>query len=169
MHHHYEHFWLDPKFWVAVSFTIFAALAVKLVWGKIMAMLDGRGARIAAELAEAARLRSEAEAMLRHAEAERLAAIEEAANMIARAKAEAERVGVAAAAEAEASATRRERMAMDRIAAAEASAIAEVRTAAAEVATAAARSMISETFSAEADAAMIDAAVLELPKALKAA
>ena len=21
--HHYEHFWLDPKFWVAVSFVIF--------------------------------------------------------------------------------------------------------------------------------------------------
>ena len=24
--HHYEHFWLDPKFWVAVSFIIFLLL-----------------------------------------------------------------------------------------------------------------------------------------------
>ena len=169
MHHHYEHFWLDPVFWVAVSFTIFAFFFVRMVWTKLMAMLDGRGARIAAELAEAARLRGEAEAMLRQAEADRQAAITEAASMIERARGEARRVGEAAAAEAEASAARRERMAMDRIAAAEASAVAEVRHAAAEVATAAARTVISEGFGPEDDAAMIDAAVSDLPRALKAA
>lgn len=167
--HQYEYFWLDPKFWVAVSFAIFAGLAIKLAWGRVMAMLDGRGLRIAAELAEAARLRQEAEDMLRHAQAERLAAMEEATALIARAKAEAERVAQAAAADAQAQAARRERMAMDRIAAAETSAIAEVRTAAAEIATTAARSLIAETFSASDDAAMIDAAVSDLPKALRAA
>ena len=169
MHHHYEHFWLDPKFWVAVSFTIFAALAIKLAWGKVTAMLDGRGQRIAAELAEAARLRQEAENMLRQAEAERQAAMAEAAALIQRAKAEAERVAANAAADAQAQAARREKMAMDRIAAAEASAVAEVRNAAAEVATIAARNLIAESFSAEDDAAMIDQAVTELPKALRAA
>jgi F-type H+-transporting ATPase subunit b len=169
MHHHYEHFWLDPKFWVAVSFAIFAALAIKLAWGKVAAMLDGRGQRIAAELAEAARLRQEAEDMLRQAEAERQAALAEAAALIERAKAEAERVAANAAADALAQAARREKMAMDRIAAAEASAVAEVRSAAAEVATMAARNLIAETFSAEDDAAMIDQAVTELPKALRAA
>jgi len=87
----------------------------------------------------------------------------------ARATAEAERVSQAAAAEAEASAGRRERMAMDRIAAAESSAIAEVRGVAAEVATAAARALIAETFTADDDAAMIDAAVADLPRALRAA
>jgi F-type H+-transporting ATPase subunit b len=169
MHHHYEHFWLDPKFWVAVSFAIFAALAIKLAWGKVAAMLDGRGQRIAAELAEAARLRQEAEDMLRQAEAERQAALAEAAALIERAKAEAERVAANAAADALAQAARREKMAMDRIGAAEASAVAEVRSAAAEVATMAARNLIAETFSAEDDAAMIDQAVTELPKALRAA
>ena len=169
MQHHYEHFWLDPKFWVAVSFAIFAALAIKFAWGKLTAMLDGRGQRIAAELAEAARLRQEAEDMLRRAEAERQAAMAEATAMIARAKAEAERVAANAEADALAQAARRERMAMDRIAAAEASAVAEVRSAAAEVATIAARNLIAETFSAEDDAAMIDLAVNELPKALRAA
>jgi len=169
MEHHYEHFWLDPKFWVAVSFTVFAFFAVRMGWGKVMAMLDARGARIAAELAEAARLRGEAEAMLRQAESDRQAAMAEAAAMIERAQAEARRVGEAAAAEAEASAARRERMAMDRIAAAEASAVATVRHAAAEVATAAARAVISQGFGPEDDAAMIDAAVTDLPRALKAA
>jgi len=162
-------FWIDPTFWIAVSFAIFAGLAIKLAWGRVMAMLDGRGIRIAGELAEASRLRTEAEDMLREAQAERAAALAEAQALIARATAEAERVGQAAAAEAQASAGRRERMAMDRIAAAETSAIAEVRGVAAEVATAAARALIAEGFCAEDDAVMIDAAVSDLPRALRAA
>jgi F-type H+-transporting ATPase subunit b len=107
--------------------------------------------------------------MLRQAEAERQAALAEAAALIERAKAEAERVAANAAAAALPQSARREIMAMDRIAAAEASAVAEVRSAAAEVATMAARNLIAETFSAEDDAAMIDQAVTELPKALRAA
>ena len=132
-------------------------------------MLDARAERVRAELAEAARLRDEAEAMLKQAEADRAAALREAEEMLARARAEAERVGEAAAAEAEAAAKRRERMAMDRIAAAEAGAVAEVRSAAAEVATAAARDVIAERLDAEADAALIDRAVADLPRALRAA
>ena len=169
MEYGYAYPWLDPKFWVAISFVIFAFFAVRVGWPKLRDMLDARGARIAAELAEASRLRAEAEVMLRQAETDRQAAVSEAAAMIERARAEAKRVGEAAAAEAEASAARRERMAMDRIAAAEASAVAEVRNAAAEVATAVARAVIAEGFGPDEDAAMIDAAVAELPRALKAA
>ena len=139
MEHHYEHFWLDPKFWVAVSFVIFLALVGRKLWSVLTEALDARAERVRAELAEAARLRSEAEAMLKQAEADRAAALREAEAMVASARAEAERAGAAAAAEAEAAAKRRERMAMERIGAAEASALAEVRAAAAEVATAAAR------------------------------
>ena len=56
-----------------------------------------------------------------------------------------------------------------RIAAAEASAVAEVRRTAAEVATQAARDVIAEKFDARADAALVDRSVAELPKALRAA
>ena len=68
--HHYEHFWLDPKFWVAVSFVIFFLLLGKKIWAALTGALDSRAAQIRASLDEAARLRSEAEAMLRQAEAE---------------------------------------------------------------------------------------------------
>jgi len=61
MDHHYEHFWLDPKFWVAVSVVIFVLLVGRMAWGKITEALDGRAARVRAELDEAARLRAEAE------------------------------------------------------------------------------------------------------------
>jgi F-type H+-transporting ATPase subunit b len=58
---------------------------------------------------------------------------------------------------------------MDRIAAAEAGAVTEVRNAAVEIATAAARAVITERLDAQADAALIDRAVAELPRALRAA
>lgn len=169
MHHHYEHFYLDPKFWVAVSFVIFIALVGKLAWTKVTEMLDGRSARIKAELEEASRLRAEAEAMMVAARKEREQAIQEAAAMLARAKVEAERVAAAAMAEAEASARRRERMAMDRIAAAEASAVTEVRNAAAEIATTAVREIIAQKHNASADAPLVDSAISSLPAAFKAA
>jgi F-type H+-transporting ATPase subunit b len=169
MEHHYAHFWLDPKFWVAMSFVIFFALVGRMAWARVTAMLDERAARIRAELDEAQRLRAEAEAMLRQAEADAQAALKEAEAMLARAREEAERVAKATAAEAEAGAKRRERMALDRIAAAEAGAVAEVRNAAAEIATVAARDVLAATVDAEADAALINASVADLPRALRAA
>ncbi|MEI6158979.1 MAG: F0F1 ATP synthase subunit B [Roseococcus sp.] len=167
--HHYDHFYLDPKFWVAASFVIFVLLVGKLAWTRITGMLDGRGERIRGELDEARRLRAEAEAMLSAATAEREAALREAAAMIERAQVEAARLATAAAAEAEAAARRRERMAMDRIAAAEASALTEVRNAAAEIATTAVRDLIIARHDASADAKLIDAAVMSLPTAFRAA
>ena len=104
--------------------------------------------------------------MLRAAEAHRAEALREAQAMIEGAKNEAGRVAAAAAAEAEASARRREQMALDRIAAAEKAAVDEVRLTAVEVATSAARQVIAEGLSADADAHLIDQAITRLPAAL---
>lgn len=169
MEHHYEHFWLNPQFWVAVAFVIFVVLLGRTLWSKIGEALDSRATAVKAALAEAATLRAEAEAMLKQAQADRAAALAEAETLLTRAKAEAERVATAAAAEAEAAASRREKMAMDRIAAAEASALKEVRDTAADIAAAAARTVIAESLDESKDAALIDAAVADLPKALRAA
>ncbi len=165
----YEHFWLDPKFWVAVSFVLFFVLLGRRLWGAATGALDGRAATIRRQLNEASNLRAEAEQMLLAAEAERAAAANEAEELLARARSEAERLAAAAAAEAELSAKRRERMAMDRIAAAEATALADVRNAATEIAGIAARTVIAESLDAEADAALVDKSVADLSKALRAA
>jgi len=159
----------DPKVWVAISFLIFVALMGRKAWAIITSALDGRADKVRAELEEASRLRSDAEAMLRQAEADRAAAQAEAVEVLARARVEAQRVAELAAAEAEAGAKRRERMALDRIAAAEAGAIAEVRNAAADIAVTAARDVLASSVTAESDAAMIDGAVADLPRALRAA
>ena len=79
--HHYEHFYLDPKFWVAVSFVVFLLLVGRRLWTALTDAMDARAARVRAELAEASRLRSEAEAMLKQAEADRAAALREAVDI----------------------------------------------------------------------------------------
>src|ERR1700739_2867075 len=164
--HEEPSFFAEPRNWVLIAFILFFVLFGKKLWGALAGMLDDRAAKVRAELDEAARLRQEAEAMLRDAEKQREEALRDAQALIAGAKTEAERVAAAAAAEAETAAKRREQMAMDRIAAAEKAAGDEVRLTAAEVATAAARQVIAEGLSAEADAHLIDHAIAQLPSAL---
>jgi hypothetical protein len=42
--HSYEHFWLDPKFWVAVSFVLFFVLVGKRAWAVLVEDLyDAQG------------------------------------------------------------------------------------------------------------------------------
>jgi len=164
--HHDVGFFANPANWVLIAFFLFFVLFGPKLWSALAAMLDDRGAKVRAELDEAARLRHEAEAMLREAETRRAEALREAQAMIEGAQAEAGRVAAATAAEAEASARRREQMAMDRIAAAEKAAVDEVRLTAVEVATAAARQVIAEGLSAEADSRLIDHAITQLPSAL---
>jgi F-type H+-transporting ATPase subunit b len=163
---HEESLFADPRNWVLIAFILFFVIFGRKLWSALAAMLDDRGAKVRAELDEAARLRQEAEAMLRDAEARRAEALRDAQALVAGAKTEAERVAAAAAADAEAAARRREQMAMDRIAAAEKAAVDEVRLTAAEVATVAARQVIAEGLSAEADSRLIDHAITQLPSAL---
>jgi F-type H+-transporting ATPase subunit b len=164
--HHEASFFGEPRNWVVIAFILFFVLFGRKLWGALAGMLDARAAAVKAELDEAARLRREAESMLRDAEKQRADALAEAKALIEGARAEASRVGAAAAAEAEASAKRREQMAIDRIAAAEKAAVDDVRLAAADVATTAARQVLAEGLGADADAKLIDQAITQLPSAL---
>jgi F-type H+-transporting ATPase subunit b len=163
---HEESFFAEPRNWVVIAFILFFLLFGRKLWSALAGMLDARGAKVRAELEEAARLRREAEAMLRDAEQQRSRALTDAKALIDGAQAEAARVAAAATADAEASARRREQMAIDRIAAAEKAAVDEVRLTAAEVASIAARQVISEGLTADADSRLIDHAITQLPTAL---
>jgi F-type H+-transporting ATPase subunit b len=166
---HEESFFGNPRTWVGLAFILFFVFFGKMLWGALSKILDDHTAAVRAELEEASRLRREAEAMLQDAEKRRTAALAEAKALIEGAKAQADRLTAATAAEAAASAERRERMAMDRIAVAETAAVDEVRQTAAEVATVAARQMLADGLTAEADAGLIDHAIGQLPAALRAA
>jgi len=83
----------DAEFIVAVGFVIFVGLIFYLgMHRKINAALDARAARISAELAEAAILRAEAEAVLGSFQRRRAKAQAEAEAVVAQAHAEAERI-----------------------------------------------------------------------------
>jgi F-type H+-transporting ATPase subunit b len=162
-------FFAEPRSWVAIAFVIFFVLFGKKIWVILMGMLDKRAETIKAEIAEAGRLRAEAEAMLADANKRRDAATAEAAALIEGAKREATRLAALAVTEAEQAARRREKMAMDRIAAAEKAAVDEVRKAAADISAQAARSIITETMSDDGKSAIVDSAIAQLPGALRAA
>ena len=159
----------NPEFWVLVSFLIFFGLFGARLWSTVAGLLDARAASVRAELNEAAKLRAEAEQMLKDAQAQREAALQEARDLMERSRAEAARVTRDAAIEAEAAARRREHQALDRIASAEKAVVTEIRDLASELATQAARQVIAATLSPEDDAELVNEAIGNLPRALRAA
>ncbi len=166
MEHKHESLLADPRFWVGVAFVIFFVIFGRKLWSVLTSALDKRALQVTAELDEAARLRTEAQALLADAKERREAALRDAESMLATAREEAVRVAASARAEAAAAASRREQLALDRISAAEKAAVTEVRLAAADVAARAAGEVIAQSFGQDADASMIDHAIQGLPSAL---
>jgi F-type H+-transporting ATPase subunit b len=163
-----HHLLAEPEFWVLVSFVIFFAIFGSKLWAVVAGMLDGRANAIRAELAEAQRLRQEAETMLADAQRARAEAIAEAGEVLARSQVEAARLQEAAMVEAEAAGKRREKLALERIAAAEKAALTDVRQTAADIATRAAEKVLAEGLGGNGDR-LIDHAIADLPRALRAA
>lgn len=166
MEHQYDFWYQNPKSWVAIAFILFFVLFGSKVWAALTHMLDKRAEQVRAELAEAQKLRAEAEAMLADAKTRREQAVADAKTLMDGAREQASLLAITAAADAEASAARRERMAIARIATAEQAAVDEVRILAAEIATTAAEHVIRETLTAEAGGALVDHAIASLPTAL---
>lgn len=125
----------SAEFWVAVGFVIFVAVVIYTgSVGKVTGTLDARARRIASELADAARLRQEAEALLSEYEQKRSQAEAEAEAIVASAQAEAQRVAEEARTRIADFVKRRTAAAEARIAQAEMQATTEVRAAAADAA-----------------------------------
>ena len=138
----------NPTFWVAVSTALFILLALKMGAAKaVTSGLDNRGKLIAAELAEAKRLREEAQALLSEYEAKRKAAEAEAESIVAQAKSDAERLAKDAEGKLADFVTRRTKTAEEKIAQAETQAMNDVRSAAAEAATKAAEAVLRQQMS----------------------
>ena len=154
---------LDATAWVALA--MLAVIAIML-WKKVPAAigkaLDKKIAGIREQLDEAAKLRAEAEALKAEYEAKAAAAGAEAATMLERARHEADAIVQQARTDSAALVERRARMAEDKIAAAERSAIQEVRAKAATAAAAAAAALITDLHDAAADKAMVDQTIAGL-------
>jgi F-type H+-transporting ATPase subunit b len=125
----------SAEFWVGVAFVIFWGILFYYgVPKRLLGSLDTRGQRIADELAEAKRLRTDAEALLKEYESKRAAAEREAAEIVANARDEAERLAADTQTKMADFVRRRTAAAEATIAQAEAQASAEVRAAAIDAA-----------------------------------
>src|SRR5215469_6438572 len=100
----------EAEFWVTVAFIVFVGFLLYLgVHRKILAGLDGRAARITAELDDARRLREEAAKLLAEYQSKQHEAEQEAQGIISGAQAEAERLAAEAKAKMEDFVARRTR------------------------------------------------------------
>lgn len=154
---------LNATVWVSIAMAVFIAL---LVWKKVPALitrgLDNQIAAIRTRLEEARQLRAEAEA-LRDEYARKIAGAEkEAEALLAHADEEAKAVLAKAEADAKELTKRRQKMAEDKIAAAERAAVQAIRTKAAEAATRAAAAIIADKHGAEADKKLVDQTIAGL-------
>ncbi|KLK91231.1 ATP F0F1 synthase subunit B [Microvirga vignae] len=151
-----SHLFADAEFWVALAFIIFWGIMFYLgVPGKVLNQLDSRGKRIADELAEAKRLREDAEKLLREFEAKRAAAEREAAEIVSSAKEEAERMAREAQEKMADFVKRRTASAEAKIAQAEAQASAEVRAAAVDAAIKASERVLRQEITGNTAASLV--------------
>lgn len=156
-------FGFDASMLVALAMLVVIALAIwKKVPAMIGGMLDKQIAGIKAQLDQATALRAEAEAIKAEYEAKAKAAAQDAIDMKAAAVEEAKLIVAQAKTAATNLIARRAQAAEDKIAAAERTAIADVRAKAASVSAAAAAQLIATHHDAKADASLIDQSISSL-------
>ncbi|MBI4922865.1 MAG: ATP F0F1 synthase subunit B [Devosia nanyangense] len=152
----------DAAFWATIALFIFLGVVLYL---KLPAMitkaLDGRIKAIEGELAEAERLRLEAKFLLEEYESKRQAAASEAESIVAAAREEAFRMTAEAKTSLETLIVRRTKAVEDKIAQAEAQAVADVRSRSADVAVEAARVLLTRQMGTKGDA-LIDQAIKDV-------
>jgi F-type H+-transporting ATPase subunit b len=153
----------EPEFWVGVGFVIVIAILLwKGVPGMVGKALDTRAAVIAAELAEARRLRDEALALMSDYQKKSASAEAEAQSIVNEARAEAQRFAAESRANLKTQIERRAQAAQDKIAQAEAAAMNEIRALAANAAAGAAEKLIAARMDEKRAAALIETSIKDL-------
>lgn len=134
----------DPRLWVLVAFVTFFVLFGKKLVNALLRGLDTRSERIAVDLAEARKLREEANAVLDAYRTKHAESIKEAEEILQRARVDAERMVAAAQVELKHLLDARTRMAEAKIAQAEKQAVDEVRGHVIDITISAAKALILE-------------------------
>jgi F-type H+-transporting ATPase subunit b len=138
--------------WATISLVIFIGIVIYFGVPKMITkMLDQRIGQIEQDLAEAKRLRQEAEALLVDYERKRASAEGEAEGIVTAAKEEAKRLADDAGVKLTELIARRTKAVEDKIAQAESQALGEVRASAAELTVEAARIVLSQQMASKGD------------------
>jgi F-type H+-transporting ATPase subunit b len=157
----------NPEYWVLVAFLIFMGMIWRAgVPGQIAKALDGRADTIRNELDEARRLREEAQTLLADYQRKQREAEGEAKIIIENAKREAESLAADTRKQLTEALERRTRQAEEKIARAEAQAIADVRQTAVDGALAASAKIMGAKAAGGTGANLIDASIADLKSKL---
>lgn len=158
-------FLTDPHIWVLLSAAVFVLIAWKKGRAPLLKTLDSRTARIKAELEEAEKLKSEAQALLSDYQKKHNDAVQTAQKIISNAKESAAQIQKDAERKLADGIKRRETLLLERIARAEASAVQEIRHQAADIAAAAAEKLLAEAMGKQGGK-LVDETIAELPQRL---
>lgn len=158
--------WFDNSFTALLGLILFIGVLIGVGVPRVISgMLDKQIKKIETELSEARRLREEAAALLVEYEQKRVAAEQEAEAIVIAAKEEATRLTAEAQASLADLVARRTKAVEDKIAQAEAQAIAEVRARSADIAIEAARVVLSDEMNKKGGK-VIDAAIADVSSKL---
>ena len=149
----------DPEFWVLIAFIVFVAAAAKKAFVAITGVLDGRAAKIKEELDSAVQLREEAQALLASYQRQQRDSVKETERIVALAREMAENEVAEAKAKLNDILERRRKTATEKIAQAEARAIADIQTRIIDVALAATTQVIAESLDEGRSQALVDQAI----------
>jgi len=153
----------STDFWVLVSFVIFWALVIWKGRPALAGAIDGRIDRIKSEIAQAEQLKEEATAKLAELKRAQREATDQASAIIDNAKSESKNLKKDLDARFKDAMARREQQAMDKIAQAEANALAEVRGLAVDMAIAATTQVLKDRMGGTDGDKAIDDAIAAIP------
>ena len=155
--------WQDTSTWVSLGFLVVVGLFAYMgVHKQIAESLDKRTQKIADDLDEARRLREEAQEMLAKYQRRQREAEEEAQAIVEQAKRDAKRMAADMREKIDEQIERRTKAAEDKIARAEAQALADVRNQTVDTAIEATRAIIRERMDQSAHSALAEQAVEDL-------
>jgi F-type H+-transporting ATPase subunit b len=159
-------FYLNPEFWVTVAFFLFIALIARPLARSLTKLLDARSTEIANELAEAKKLRGEAQALLEMYQKKQKESLKEAEEIIASTKAEAEALAKQSEADLKTALEKRMKLAMDKIARAEDNALKDVQNHVVDIAVAVARTIITDHLARHGSDEIVKQSAAELERKL---
>ena len=157
----------DPTFWVAIAFVLFVIAVFKPIRGAMLGGLDTKIAEIRQEVEEAEKLREEAQNLLANYQRQQRQALQDAENIVIRAREEAERHRADGEEAMKEMVRRQEEQARDKIAQAEAAAIQEVRAMSVELAMKAAEKLLTDRLTGAEGGRLIDQSIEEIPSKLQ--
>lgn len=157
----------DPTFWTLISFTIFVVLLFRPVKKAVLGGLDSRIAQIRTEVEEAHKLREEAQTLLASYQRKQREAVQEAKDIVTRAREDAENHRAESERQIADLLKRQEALAIEKIGQAEAAAMQEVRDVAIDLAIAATEKILTEKAAGDLADTLIANAIDELPRKLQ--